>query len=402
MNRFILEDKDILILGEEDGKSNNLDIDSLSSRSNSVGDNTEPTKSVNGGKGSGNFGHLGRPGEVGGSSSTGAIISPMRKKAFMKGDIVEATLDNGTKVQGEFIMSAKMPGGKFMSLKDENGKIHTVPFTSSRVKMVRNYDAPDTKPSERRTKTQKEALGEVFNILAVDEKMQRYMLNNCGEDTAVALKDELKKAQEDGIDFSNVRLTQGNLGRNRAQVRTEIHSEYDGERTNYKADVQLMLSSGLVAGGKNYEASLKRQYEKGETLTPDIASVFRHEIGHIRANNLVAKLTNNNYNSSDYIRLNRLVTDKALNATAKSFGDVPSLVSQYGATDRSEMLAESFAQPNHSELTKAVVKAYREFGPENWQKLTMNKNEQILKSFDLCTGIPLEQKEEFIPDEGER
>ena len=388
--------------GVENGKSNNLDNSSSDSGNSSVGGDTEQAKIINGGKGSGNFGHLGRPGEVGGSSSMGAIISPMRTKAFMKGDIVELTLDDGSKIQGEFVMSAKTPAGKLMSAKDENGKVHTVPFTSNRVKMIKNYDAPDTKPSERRTKAQKEALGEVFNILTVDEKMQRYMLNNCGEDTAVALKDELKKAQEDGIDFSNVRLTQGNLGRNRAQVRTEIHSEYDGERTNYKADVQLMLSSGLVAGGKNYEASLKRQYEKGETLTPDIASVFRHEIGHIRANDLVARMTNNNYNSNDYNRLNRLITDKALNATGKTFGDVPHLVSEYGATDRSEMLAESFAQPNHSELTKAVVKAYKEFGPENWQKLTMNKNEQILKSFDLCTGIPPEQKEEFIPDEGER
>lgn len=387
--------------GVENNASSSLGNNGSDSRNNSVRGN-EQTKSINGGPGSGNFGHLGRPGEVGGSSSMGTIISPMRTKAFMKGDIVEATLDDETKVQGEFLMSAKMPGGKFMSLKDENGEVHTVPFTSNRVKMIRNYDAPDTKPSERRTKAQKEALGEVFNILSVDEKMQRYMLNNCGEDTAIALKDELKKAQEDGIDFSNVRLTQGNLGRNRAQVRTEIHSEYDGERTNYKADVQLMLSSGLVAGGKNYEASLKRQYEKGETLTPDIASVFRHEIGHIRANDLVARMTNNNYNSNDYNRLNRLITDKALNVTGKTFGDVPHLVSEYGATDRSEMLAESFAQPNHSELTKAVVKAYKEFGPENWQKLTMNKKEQILKSFDLCTGIPPEQKEEFIPEEGER
>jgi len=49
-NRFVLEDEDIIILGNND-------------------------KTINGGKGSGNFGHKGRPGEVGGSAPQGSTSS---------------------------------------------------------------------------------------------------------------------------------------------------------------------------------------------------------------------------------------------------------------------------------------------------------------------------------------
>ena len=292
-------------------------------------------------------------------------------------------------------MSARIGSGKkFMTMKDEKGETHTVPFDVNHVKMIRNVDAPDTTPAQRRTKKQKEALSKVFGILDTDEKTQKYMLNNCGEDTAIALRDELKKAQEDGVDFSNIKLERLNSSRNRAQVRTAIHGEYDGIRTNYKADVSLMLSSGLVAGGKNYNESIKREYDEGKKNEYDIAGVIRHEIGHIRASNLVARLTNNNYNTSDYDRLNRLITDKALNETRLNFYDAATHISEYATENRSEMLAESFANPDKSNLTKAVVNAYNNFKQEDWDKLRMrfNKAEKI-REFDLCTGIPIIEPE---------
>ena len=195
----------------------------------------------NGGEGSGNFGHVGRPGLVGGSGK--GISSPMRRKGFMRGDTVEITLEDGSKVQGEYLMSARISSGqKMATVKDTNGEIHTVPFDVSHVKMIKNYDAPDTTPAERRTKAQKQALSEVFGILKTDEKMQKYMLNNCGEDTAIALRDELKKAQEDGVDFSDITLEKMSSNRNRAQVRTAIYGGYDGVRTNYKANVKFWYS----------------------------------------------------------------------------------------------------------------------------------------------------------------
>lgn len=354
----------------------------------------ELEKKLNGGPGSGNFGHAGRPGKVGGSSKD-SFSRPMRTKGFMEGDTVEITLDDGKKVQGEYKMSARVSSGvRLATIKGEDGEIYTVPFRSDRVKMIRNVDAPDTTPAQRRTKKQKEALSEVFGILNTDAKTQKYLLSNCGEDTAIALRDELKKAQEDGVDFSNVGLGRTNGGRNRAQVRTAIRGEYDGIRTNYKADVTLQLSSGLVAGGKNYEASLKKEYDKGEKNTDTIAAVFRHEIGHIRANNLVARLTNGNYNNYDYERVNRLVTDKALKATKLNFYDAGERVSQYALENRSEMLAESFAKPNKSNLTKAVIEAYNNFTQDDWGH-TMNKvrKSEIIREFDLCTGVPIDELE---------
>lgn len=362
MNRFVVDYADLKITGKK--------------------------KQTNGGPGSGNFGHAGRPGKVGGSSSD-SFSHAMRKTKFMVGDTVEVTLDDGSKKQGEFKFSARLGNGqKMLTVKGEDGEIYVVPFTRQRVKMIKNVDEPDTKPSERRTEKQKQALGEVFDTLTVSESMKKYMLNNCGEDTAIGLRDEIKKAQADGVDFTGVELVRLSGGsRNRADMKTTLRGEYDGIRYNYKEHVQLRVSASLVAGGANYEAQLKKEFDSGEKNTDTIASVFRHEFGHLRTNNLVSKLTGGNYTGYDYDRLNRLITDKALKKVGKSFGDVPELVSEYGSENRAEMLAESFARPEKSALTKAVVEAYKEFKQEDWGAI---RNElKFEREFLLCTGIPI-------------
>lgn len=394
MNRFVLDDQDIIILGEKE----NQDVESNSSNNSIRGvandSNDENTaKNLNGGPGSGDWGHAGRPGKVGGSSKS-AVVNPAKRFAY--GDIVKLKTLEGQTVQGELIMTAGVRGQKMATVKDADGNIHTGLFKQGYIEKIQSVDAPDTKPAERRTPKQKEALEKVFNGFKVDDKMQTYLLRNCSEDTATALATEMEKAQEEGIDFSNVSIVKLNSQRNRAQVRTEIYCNYEGEKPVYKPSVSLMLSSGLVAAGKKYEERLKKEYDKGEVLTKTIADVIRHEIGHIRANNLVSRLTNGNYNTRDYDRLNRLVTDIALKKTVLSFGDAMNYMSNYGLSDRAEMLAESFANPNYSKLTKAIVNEVNNFNDKLW--VGRNSAETSVRVFDLCSGIPILDLETLVSD----
>lgn len=64
-------------------------------------DNSVSNKTINGGKGSGNFGHAGRPGEVGGSSTSGGSYTPKHKKDQRIRTAIEKSIASQKKLQDE-------------------------------------------------------------------------------------------------------------------------------------------------------------------------------------------------------------------------------------------------------------------------------------------------------------
>lgn len=361
-SRFILSNEDIIVLSD---------------------------KTTNGGKGSGNFGHAGRIGQVGGSAPNDTITSEMRTKTFRKGDTIKATLENGDVVEGTI---KDWADGKVLIV-DKDGNEIPAPW-DWRITMVKNVDAPDTKPSERRTAKQKEALEQVAEILKLQGKERTYFFNNCGEDTAIALVDELKKAQEDGVDFYGIELKRQSESGTRARVVAadrlsfEKYGDYD-----YHRELSLELSPKTTAGGKNLAESLKKQLDERETTTGDIAGVIRHEIGHIRVHNLVNRLFGSRYSADTFNDVERVIIDKAAKKVGITWSDImadttKSKMSRYGSTDRGEAIAESFANPNYSDFAKAITEVVKNFTMDDWINRYMNKVETY-QDFQLCTGYPI-------------
>ena len=230
----------------------------------------EGTKAVNGGPGSGNFGHAGRPGKVGGSSKQKLVSSSARTRSFMLGDTVKIT-SKGKEYVG--VLSAvtsertseieiELPNGKTFKTKvqtatlvQDNGEQAIVPFYN--VKMVKNVDAVETAPTERRTEKQKQALAEVSKMVKMSDSELTYMKNNCSEESAIALRDEFKRAIEDGIDLSQVQFYHNNrLTRTQGKV---VYRPYTpGSKL---PPLELQMSGKWIVDGEYYKNKQLKNYE---------------------------------------------------------------------------------------------------------------------------------------------
>ena len=93
MNRFIVDFEDIKISGVKDDTSNSVDRNSVAGRIDNDFNNEQTTEVVNGGPGSGNFGHAGRPGMIGGSAPKDGS-SPETVGIYVTGE--EAKMDFDT------------------------------------------------------------------------------------------------------------------------------------------------------------------------------------------------------------------------------------------------------------------------------------------------------------------
>lgn len=408
---------------------------------NSVEDgNSHPLeikKVENGGKGSGNFGHAGRPGMVGGSGKGALASSAMRTRSFRLGDTVtvkskgkeytgvlsavtrERTSEVEIEVPGRDSLKIKVPTA---TLVQENGEQVIVPFYS--VKMVKNVDEAGTTPEERRTEKQKAALEEVSKMVKISDKELSYLKNNCSEDSAIALRDEFKRATEDGIDLSQVSFKHNNrLSRTQGKV---VYQAYT--KGSKLPPLELQLSGKWVEDGEYYKQRQQKNYDSGWHTSPTIAGILRHELGHVKSAQIVLR----QFDASSEQTGKRVLTstevsyrnEKLCQSIVKNANPGYSLwtlshgsgkdVSNYAVRDSkySEVVAESYSNSNFSKVTKDIAQALD-------KEFKMNRNSFIFKfensieeeelGDSLCTGYPMSEEdwdilhggkvEEYIPED---
>lgn len=375
---------------------------------------------LNGGKGSGNFGHAGRPGEIGGSAPQG-VVSEARGRAIRIGDFVEGKDVDGNSCSGivtnfpDKIVSIKHPtpfdpdheiNASVMEITDKDGKTREIPMFQPYIRNIRRADAPTDTPAERRTQKQKEALDEVFNLIECSATDKKYFYNNMSEHTAVALKDELAKAGKAyGIDLSDFTLGKFNGKRAQARVVWQKNSRRDG-----LVKTQLQLSNALVADGENYRKRNEQCAKDFWHTSGDIAGLIRHELGHMKVYQIAKDNGKQMYRESDYgygLRFNQLaysnteyqIVKQALGGHirySKSKKGSKGDISEYGGTNIGEAIAESFSNPNFSDFTKKV---YDTMMSKDFKLQHNEVDEKVLNSVDetpensLCSGYPLTKED---------
>lgn len=383
----------------------------------------------NGGPGSGNFGHAGRPGKVGGSAPTGSgkVYSEARTKSFMIGDTIKITHE-GQEYEGVLkgvsnkTTDIKVKVGdreisipvRLATIVDKEGKEIELPFRG--VKMVKNVDAPDTTPAERRTEKQKKALDDVSKLIKVNDRELDYLKKNCSEDTAVALKDVLNEAKEAGINLADVELKHNNR-LSRAEARVTYGTTARGSKL---PAMTLELGSKIIADGEWYKNRQKEAYKEGWHPTDDIAGLIRHEIGHIKTGQMV--IDNWRMGSDTSILqsyrigwmldslCSQVIRQAGYSRLSVSHGAGED-VSDYAITNDKELIAEAYANPDFSKVTRAIVDELdRQFRQENGLSIKV-ENRAKKEEVELCSGYPLTKEDwevmngkkpkEYIPEDME-
>lgn len=374
-------------------------------------------KNLNGGKGSGNFGHSGRPGEVGGSGKEKTVSSETRTRSFMLGDTVKisskgkeyiGTLESVSSGRDSEI-EVKMPDGKSIkvnvktaTLVQEDGSKVEVPFYN--VKMVKNVDAVETLPKDRRTKKQQQALNEVNKIVKISDKELTYLKNNCSEESAVALRDELVRASKEGVDFSNVSFAHnGRLNRTQGKV---VYQPY---ATGTKLpELQLQMSVKWLLDGEYYKSKQQKNYDDGWHTSSEIAGILRHEIGHIKSSQIVLRNFDSNpkgrasLTAKEVKNRNEQFCENLLKSLGYSVWSLPygsgKSVSKYAVKDRksAEVIAESYSNPDFSEVTKRITKELDKQFKKRGNGISMKfENKAKIDDVDgsLCTGYPMSEED---------
>ena len=362
MNRFIVDFDNLIIKHEETKKPIKQDTYRvLEAKVNHL------EKLLNGGPGSGNFGHYGRPGKVGGSSP--------RDNADMAFDLEEYL-----KYDKRRVLRARMRRMNIDQFdKDFEKELADAGFTKDEVQQFRvivamtqaERDDKKAKQKELRARAkgseeQTKAVDNIVHSIIVQPKDETWLRNNCSPEMAQAFSDEIEVAKEMGVDVGKVKL--------RLNDATKANGSmgYHGLVEKY---FTLTISKKIL---RDYEwTQEQRNYcgpeNKKWWTSSSVNGTFSHEFGH--AMNTMFCLRAGLHDSHDLQMANYIVIKAKENLIGAKYSDrdkwtstqretADSLkmnknfnwISEYGQTNAMEVIAESFANPNYSKLTKEVYK----------------------------------------------
>ena len=325
-------------------------------------------KNVNGGKGSGNFGHSGRPGLVGGSAPAGT--SPA-VAIYVTGE--EAKMDFDTILQRRDLQQKLKRMRKIDDFNDDVvAEMKKLQFTDEEIERWRAmilakevvHIMDRDKRREKRAQIsdsaeQKEAIEKVVDSVEMEDKDKTWLRNNCDVEMAQALSREIDRAKESGIDKIRLKLNDSKSINGRMG--------YIAGRDEY----ELTLRKGLLRDTEQTKASRERQGPNGGRYksSDDIGGTFAHEFGHALETVFAKSLVGDRgiAKSSMYMGEITSFTSRAIveqakrNMIAKGIGKEElfrnadnKYMSAYGRVNVREAIAESHANPNFSEFTREV------------------------------------------------
>lgn len=349
-------------------------------------------KVANGGPGSGNFGHAGRPGEVGGSAPSGMTIpNPasriIRESDYNKPEFIARLKELGwTDEQIEAGRKRAIVGrlSKTILRKPDVEKFDTkigprlkeLGVDDDTLKSLRDMVVKGAeKNKSTRTPEQAEAVDEFVNtgiiLKASDEKFLR---NNVPEEMVRILTEEVKNAKAEGLD----------IFRTRVQFTTAVKKGGSCTVDEF-GNILVRLTKRDMSDLAMTTARNKRLGPNGEKwwTSEELAGTVRHELGHA-----LAWQANKIHNGSNYSRYHSICSDivtmandRFTKATGATDWDTRherrmdlrrnenyKYMSKYGQTNSMEVIAESYANPNYSEYTKEVVKSLQAYlkGEKLW------------------------------------
>lgn len=356
---------------------------------------------LNGGKGSGNFGHAGRPGLVGGSAPAGssaetdpfAWFDENKRKEMLaiikKGDVVKRL----RRIKKAEKLEELIPEMREVGFSEEY-----IDSWRKRIKVIEKEHSEDVeKRRELRERAQKspeqtEAIDNlVSKITVVRPKDEEWLRRNCSPEMAKAFSDEADKAKEMGIETVRLFLndkdgTQGELG---YMPSTGSYTMQISKKILRDQEVTKARRESAGPNGRKWWTSDK------------IEGTFAHEFGHCMEWEFLKKfmgpekklsngqsLLKSNYflpKVRDYC--SQLIVNQAKENLSKKGISLDELrenkdykyMSNYGKTNQFEAIAESFANPNYSAFTKEIYNITM-----GNVKLSKERAENLKKSIETC------------------
>lgn len=377
MNRFILDDEDIIILGEKETQndtSNSVDRNSVSSGVDNDFNNEQTTEVLNGGVGSGNFGHLGRPGVVGGSAPRGSIAQPASKtttvkwlsehREFLKSQgYTDKWIDEQIGYLGQQKLKDRALKAKTVEEFDEVMKeMDADPHDFSVWK--KNVGDP-TRASLERKEALKAKVSSPEQQKAVDDlkatgidlpkASEKWLRENCPQELVESITSSMKQAEKDGLDLSEVRLKM-----------TETTTRGGSCTVDLDGTIKVFLN-------KNDYFDLERTTRRNDKLGPDgskwwtngkLDSCASHELGHALTWQVLKNQGMSPYRFKTLCKeIVSLANDRFARESGEDYwssrGKLSSnknneYMSRYGGKNSGEVIAESHSNPSYSRYTQIV------------------------------------------------
>ena len=401
------------------------------------------SKFLNGGKGSGNFGHLGRPGKVGGSSSQGTTassdysdywntdLSPEEREAAHKRLMDKWAKERAArekynrmrkleKFTPEFEQELRDAGYKQESI--DTMKAH---LAKKEARIAAKQEATKALKAKNDTPARNKAIAKIESkILGFENPSDKKWFETfCSEEAAVALNTELDHYKKEyGLETSIITLHCREMGKISGMT-TFKYNSYGSI---------LSIDKKVLQDFNNFESTVADTAGKTNWWTTGEASgVFRHELGHIAVyqsmrkakmiprtwgvinNYIVRRAIYNMIGAKDTPvqgGTNQLLSPKQLESylsVANKNGG--KYMSRYGTSKTKEMVAESFANPNYSKLTKEIVKVVkkgytiddvaRAYGTSGsgyqlgFGKIKYKNEVDMENEVEGCTGMPASEEE---------
>ena len=373
---------------ENNGTSDNLDNNSLGSGANHDWSNESTTKSVNGGPGSGNFGHAGRPGRVGGSAPVGSVqteyawpTTPEERQKmldrFRKDELVKKMRRMRTIASFDDAHIAAMQEAGFTD--DQIQKWKEKILAKQLVNIEKSEKTKELRKRAKESPEQTQAIDSLVANMEVAPKDETWLRNNCSPEMAMAFSTEVEKARKMGIENIKLRLndadsTNGSMG----------YSESD-DRFN------LTISKKIL---RDWEATLESRKQRGPNgskwwTNDEVGGTFSHEFGHSMEWQFIKKFTGSMKQfpstmvSGLYDYAANLIVNEAKTNVIKSgvrqddlrINKDSQFMSRYGRANSHESIAESFANPDYSVLTKEIYNiatGRTSLGKERMEKLNQS------------------------------
>lgn len=400
-------------------------------------------KLLNGGKGSGNFGHLGRPGKVGGSSSKGTSVSsdlsdywntdlsPEEREAARKRLMDKWAKERAVREKYNRMRKLEKFTPEFeQELRDAGYKQESIDIMKARLakkeaRIAAKQEATKALKDKNNTPARNKAIEGIESKIAgfESESDEKWFKSFCSEEAAVALNNELDHFKKEyGLDTSLITLRCRSFGR-KSGMASFLYNSYASTLSIDKKVLQDFVKFENTTGA---DAAKINWWTTGEA-----AGVIRHELGHIAAYQSMRKAqivprswgVVNNYivrraiynmigakNTPVTGVANNLLSPKQLEAylpIAQSRGS--GYMSRYGTSNTKEMVAESFANPNYSKLTKEIVKVVkkgytvddvaRAYGTSGsgyqlgLDKIKYRNELNMEEEIEGCTGMPASEEE---------
>ena len=377
MNRFVLDDEDIIILGEKETQndtSNSLDRNSVAGGIDNDFNNEQTTEVVNGGPGSGNFGHSGRPGEVGGSAPRGSIAQPASRtvtakwlsehREFLKSQgYTDDWINEQIEYLGQQKLKERATKAKTLEEFDEVLKeMEASPHDFSVWK--KNVGDPARASLERRLELkskvknpeQQKAVDDLKATgIDLPKASEKWLRENCPQELVESITSSMKQAEKDGLDLSEVRLKM-----------TETTTRGGSCTVDLDGTIKVFLN-------KNDYFDLERTASRNSKLGPDgskwwtngkLDSCASHELGHALTWQVLKNQGMSPYRFKTLCKeIVSLANDRFARESGEDYwssrGKLSSnenneYMSRYGGKNSAEVIAESHSNPSYSRYTQIV------------------------------------------------